>query len=101
MGDPLGRDLRPFLCLVLDLIFLIFNILMYVGVYEGIQSYLEVYKAIWWYMKVYKNIWTHLFDIVVFQLLAGQLFSTFCFFIFVGGALGYIYMAPLGYIHIY
>ena len=36
--------------------FLIFNILMYVGAYEGIQSYLEVYDGIWTYMEVYERI---------------------------------------------
>ena len=39
-----------------DLIFLILDILMYMGVYEGIQSYLEVFGGIWKYMEVYEVI---------------------------------------------
>ena len=62
-----------------DLIFLIFNILMYMGVYDGIKNYLKLFEGTLRYMKVYKHIWTHFVYIVFFQLFGGTLFRH-CFF---------------------
>ena len=59
LGDALGPELWLYLCFVLALIILIFNISMYVGIYKCISSYLDVYGSIWRYMEVYWSIWRY------------------------------------------
>ena len=55
LGDALGFQLWLFLYLMLNVIFLILDILKYMKVYEGIWRLFKVYGGYLRYMKVYEG----------------------------------------------
>ena len=46
LEDALGPELRPLLCFLSDVIFLILDILKYMKAYESMQGFFGVYEGV-------------------------------------------------------